>query len=82
VIRRVLRVLFPFGRFEPRARTLVFLMWIAAVLSSFAASHASSAIPFTRVSLGLTEGDMSLVLAVARFAGIAALFFSWWGDKS
>jgi putative MFS transporter len=57
-------------------------MWLAAVLSAFASSHASSAIPFTRVSLGMTEGDMSLVLALARFAGIAALFFSWWGDKS
>lgn len=82
MIGRVLRALFPFGKFDPRARHLVFLMWLVGVLASFAASHASSTIPFSRISLGLSEGDMSLVLAIARFAGIAALFFSWWGDKA
>lgn len=82
MIGRVLRALFPFGKFDPRARYLVFLMWLVGVLASFATSHASSTIPFSRLSLGLSEGDMSLVLAVARFAGVAALFFSWWGDKA
>lgn len=82
MIGRVLRALFPFGKFNPRARYLVFLMWLVGVLASFATSHASSTIPFSRLSLGLSEGDMSLVLAVARFAGIASLFFSWWGDKA
>ena len=82
MIRRVLGALFPFGRFDPQARYLVFLMWLVGVLAAFATSHASSTIPFSRVSLGLTEGDMSLVLAIARFAGIASLLFSWWGDKA
>jgi len=82
VIRRLFGVLFPFERFDPRGRRLVFLMWLVGVLASFAASHASSTIPFSRLSLGLSEGDMSLVLAVARFAGILALLFSWWGDKA
>ena len=82
VIRRLFGVLFPFGRFSPESRRLVFLMWLVGVLASFAASHASSTIPFSRLSLGLSEGDMSLVLAVARFAGILALLFSWWGDKA
>lgn len=82
MIRRVLGVLFPFGRFNPQARHLVFLMWLVGVLAAFATSHASSTIPFSRVSLGLTEGDMSLVLSVARFAGVASLLFSWWGDKA
>ncbi|HSJ26847.1 MAG TPA: MFS transporter [Acidimicrobiia bacterium] len=81
-MKRLLAVLFPFGKYDPRARHLVFLMWLVGVLASFASSHASSTIPFSRVSLGLTEGDMSLVLAVARFAGIGALLFSWWGDKA
>jgi MFS transporter, putative metabolite:H+ symporter len=57
-------------------------MWLVGVLAAFAAAHASSTIPFSRVSLGLSEGDMSLVLAVARFAGIGALLFSWWGDRA
>lgn len=78
----MLGALFPFGRFDSQARYLVFLMWLVGVLSAFATSHASSTIPFSRVSLGLTEGDMSLVLAIARFAGIASLLFSWWGDKA
>ena len=82
MIRRLFGVLFPFERFDPRGRRLVFLMWLVGVLASFAASHASSTIPFSRLSLGLSEGDMSLVLAVARFAGILALLFSWWGDKA
>jgi len=82
VIRRLFGMLFPFQRFDPRGRRLVFLMWLVGVLASFAASHASSTIPFSRLSLGLSEGDMSLVLAVARFAGILALLFSWWGDKA
>lgn len=82
VFRRALRLLFPFGRFDRQARYLVFLMWLVGVLAGFAGSHASSTIPFSRLSLGLTEGDMSLVLAIARFAGITALLFSWWGDKS
>lgn len=78
----MLRALFPFGRFDPAARYLVFLMWLVGVLAGFAGSHASSTIPFSRLSLGLSEGDMSLVLAVARFAGVGALLFSWWGDKA
>lgn len=81
-MRRMLGALFPFGRFDPAARYLVFLMWLVGVLAGFAGSHASSTIPFSRLSLGLSEGDMSLVLAVARFAGIGALLFSWWGDKA
>ncbi|HVR31551.1 MAG TPA: MFS transporter [Acidimicrobiia bacterium] len=82
MIRRMMRALFPFGRFDRNARYLVFLMWLVGVLAAFATSHASSTIPFSRVSLGLSEGDMSLVLAVARFAGVASLLFSWWGDKA
>lgn len=78
----MLRALFPFGRFDPAARYLVFLMWLVGVLAGFAGSHASSTIPFSRLSLGLSEGDMSLVLAVSRFAGVGALLFSWWGDKA
>lgn len=82
MIRRVAAALFPFGRFDTGARSLVFLMWLVGVLGAFAGAQASSTIPFSRASLGLTEGDMSLVLAVARYAGIAALAFSWWGDRS
>jgi len=82
VFRRLVASLFPFDRLQPSTRYLVFLMWLVGVLGAFAGSQASSTIPFTRASLGLSEGDMSLVLAVARYAGIAALAFSWWGDRS
>lgn len=82
VLRRLFATFFPFARFDSGARYLVFLMWLVGVLGSFAGSQASATVPFSRVSLGLTEGDMSLVLAVARFAGIAALAFSWWGDRA
>lgn len=78
---RVLSSLFPFGRFDRHDRTLVWLMWLASVLAAFAGAHASSTVPFSRLTLGLTEGDMSLVLALARMAGFGALAFSWWADR-
>lgn len=81
MIRRFASALFPFARFDAGGRRLVLLMWLVGVLGAFAGAQATSTIPFSRASLGLSEGDMSLVLAIARFAGILALWFSWWGDR-
>lgn len=79
-VRRVLDPLLPVGRFTPFDRRLVFIIWIAGVIQGFAQSQASVSLPFTRVGLGLTEGEMSLVLGVARLAAFAALPLGWLGD--
>ena len=55
-------------------------MWVAGVLQGFAQSQASATLPFTRVGLGLSEGEMSLLLGFARLAAFAALPLGWLGD--
>lgn len=50
------------------------------MVQGFAQSQASASLPFTRVGLGLTEGEMSLMLGLARLAAFAALPLGWLGD--
>lgn len=79
-VRRVLDPLLPVGRFTPFDRRLVFVIWVAGLLQGFGQSQASASLPFTRVGLGLTEGEMSLMLGIARLAAFAALPIGWLGD--
>ncbi len=55
-------------------------MWTAGVVQGFAQAQAANTLPFTRVGLGLTEGEMSLLLGIARLAAFAALPLGWLGD--
>ncbi len=79
-VRRVLDPLLPVGRFTPFDRRLVFVIWVAGLVQGFGQSQASASLPFTRVGLGLTEGEMSLMLGIARLAAFAALPIGWLGD--
>lgn len=79
-VRRVLEPLLPVGRFSRLDRKLVFVIWVAGVIQGFGQSQASASLPFTRVGLGLTEGEMSLLLGIARLAAFAALPIGWLGD--
>lgn len=79
-IRRVLDPILPVGRFTPFDRKVVFIIWVAGVIQGFAQSQASTSLPFTRVGLGLSEGEMSLMLGLARLAAFAALPLGWLGD--
>ena len=79
-LRRAIEPLLPVGRFDKNARRVVAIMWVAGVLQGFAQSQASATLPFTRVGLGLTEGEMSLLLGFARLAAFAALPLGWLGD--
>ncbi len=79
-LRRVLDPLLPVGRFTREDRRLVFVIWVAGLLQGFAQSQASVTLPFTRVGLGLSEGEMSLLLGLARLAAFAALPIGWLGD--
>jgi MFS family permease len=80
VVRRVLDPLLPVGRFTSFDRRLVFVIWVAGVIQGFGQSQASAGLPFTRVGLGLSEGEMSLMLGLARLAAFAALPIGWLGD--
>ncbi len=81
-MRRVFRSLFPFRELTAVERRLVLLLWVMGVLQGVAQSPLSALVPFTRVGLGLTQGEMSLVLAVTRLASLGAVGFSWWGDRN
>lgn len=79
--RRLLDALFPIGRFSLAERRVVLLMWAVGIGQGYASSNLSATIPFTRVALGLSEAQMSLILAVTRLAGFVALAFAVWGDR-
>jgi MFS family permease len=67
-------------RFTSGDRRIVFVIWTAGVIQGFAQSQAAATLPFTRAGLGLTEGEMSLLLGIARLAAFAALPLGWLGD--
>jgi putative MFS transporter len=56
------------------------VIWTAGVVQGFAQSQAAATLPFTRAGLGLSEGEMSLLLGIARLAAFAALPLGWIGD--
>lgn len=70
----------PLGRFTARDRKIVFVIWVGGVIQGFAQSQAAAGLPFTRAGLGLSEGEMSLLLGIARLAAFAALPLGWLGD--
>ncbi|MDH3259771.1 MAG: MFS transporter [Acidimicrobiia bacterium] len=68
-------------RFTPRDRRIVLLMSVAAYVQGFAQAQATNTLPFARLSLGLTAGEMSQILAITRFGSVLALAFSFYGDR-
>jgi MFS family permease len=81
-VRRVINPILPVDRFTRRDRWIVFVVWSAGVVQGFAASQASATLPFTRVGLGLSEGEMSFLLGIARFGAFVAIPLGWIGDRS
>lgn len=80
-MRRVLDPLLPVERFSRSDRRITFIIWTAGVVQGFAQAQASATLPFTRDGLDLSEGEMSLLLGVARLAAFAALPLGWLGDR-
>lgn len=60
---------------------MVFTLWIVGTLIGWSQGQASALLPFTRSDLGLSEGEMSLVLAIARLASLAAIGFGVYADR-
>ena len=79
-VRRVLDPLLPVEHFTKSDNRIVFVIWVAGVVQGFAQSQASASLPFTREGLGLSEGEISLLLGMARLAAFAALPLGWLGD--
>jgi MFS family permease len=79
-MRRAIDPLLPVDRFSQADRRIVFVIWAAGVVQGFAQAQASATLPFTRAGLGLSEGEMSLLLGIARLAAFAALPLGWLGD--
>lgn len=79
-LRRILDPILPVGRFTAADRRLVIVIWVAGLVQGFGQSQASASLPFTRAGLGLSEGEMSLMLGLARLAAFAALPLGWLGD--
>ncbi|MDX1469555.1 MAG: MFS transporter, partial [Acidimicrobiia bacterium] len=80
LIRRVLDPLLPAARFTAADKRIVWVIWVAGLIQGFAQSQATVTLPFTRTGLGLSEGEMSLLLGLARLAAFAALPLGWLGD--
>lgn len=67
--------------FKPSDRRIVLLMSIAGYVQGFAQAQAINTLPFARLSLGLSPGDMSQILAITRVGSVLALAFSFYGDR-
>lgn len=77
----MLRPLLPRVPTTAADRWLILLMWIAGVAMGWSQGEASALLPYTRVDLGLSEGGMSLVLAVARLAAVGSLVLGLVADR-
>jgi MFS family permease len=77
VFRRVLPVQ-PFSRSD---RAITGLIGVVGVVQGYVQAQAYATLPFTRAALGLTAGEMSLVMALTQIASFGALAFSLWGDR-
>ncbi|MGZ8785435.1 MAG: MFS transporter [Acidimicrobiia bacterium] len=56
-------------------------MSVAAYVQGFAQAQATNTVPFARLSLDVSVGEMSQILAITRFGSVLALAFSFYGDR-
>lgn len=77
-MRRLLSPIVDLGR--PARRALI-AFWVVGVAQGFAQSHATNTLPFVRLSLGLTEGEMAGVMALTRVGAFAAVVISFLSDR-
>lgn len=73
MLAAIIRPLLPREPLTRDDRWIIFLMWLAGVAMGWSQGEASSLLPFTRQDLGMSGGEMSLVLAVARIGAFGAI---------
>lgn len=72
----------PSHRFGPSDRALVVTMWLVGFVQGFTQAQPAATLPFTRAGLGLSQAEMSSLLAWARLGSLLAVALSIWADRS
>lgn len=62
-------------------RRILFLMALAGFVAGYGGAVITNTLPYSRAGLDVTEGQMSLILAIARIVSLAAVVFSISGDR-
>lgn len=75
------RFLNPTDPFSATDRRIVFLLGIVAFIAGYGGAQMAHTLPYARLSLGLTEGNMSIVFAIVRAASLTAVGFSIVADR-
>ena len=78
---KLLKPLLPIERFTAHDRAVALVMWLVGVVQGFAQAHPTAGLPFIREGLGVSEADMSALLAIARLSSLGAIALSIWGDR-
>ena len=71
----------PTNPFSTADRRIVFLLGIVAFIAGYGGAQMAHTLPFARLSLGLTEGNMSVVFAIVRAVSLTAVGFSIAADR-
>lgn len=77
----VLRPFLPTVPLTRNDRWMIFLLWVTGVAMGWSQGEPSSLVPFTRIDLGVSQGGMSLILSIARFAAFFAVFIGALADR-
>jgi len=67
--------------FSATDRRIVFLLGVVAFIAGYGGAQMAHTLPYARLSLGLTEGNMSLVFATVRAVSLTAVGFSIVADR-
>jgi len=82
VFLSLLRRFGPVQKLLPSHIRTIVIMWVAGIAQGYAGAHAINTLPFSRITLGLSEGDMAGLLAVTRVGALLALLTSVWSDRT
>lgn len=75
------RLFSPLTSLDKPTRLTLGAFWLVGVAQGFAQSHAANTLPFVRQGLGLTEGEMSGVMALTRVGALAAILIAFASDR-
>lgn len=78
---RFLRPFLPTQPLTSADKWVIVLMWVAGVAMGWSQGQASALLPFTRLDLSVSEGGMSLILALARLAAFGAVLLGIAADR-
>lgn len=71
----------PTKPFSPTDRRIVFLLGIVAFVAGYGGSQMAHTLPYARLSLDMTEGNMSMLFAIVRAVSLLGVAFSVVADR-